>query len=112
MTLEPSAGTITSILRRPLSRHISRHRVDHKVGGVVVIHHFPGYEKRRRDCAKFAANLVTTPSVSPLTIGNLRRGFERRGGRRASHGGSAGAINWSVTSASAAKYLRALRQSE
>jgi len=101
MTSNLRAETIYfDCLRRPFGRGISRdHRVRHKVVGVVVIHHFPGYDEATKEIVrKFAANGYT-PSVSTSTIANLpmRVSTTRRPPREPVVG--CRTINWSVTSA-------------
>ena len=72
------------LLRRPIGRGVPRDdRRRQQVGGVVVIHHFPGYDEATKEIVrKFAANGYNSICVN-LYYSRVARGeSRRRGGRR------------------------------
>jgi len=106
--LEPSCrNDLLRFLRRPFGRaYLATTESDHKVGGVVVIHHFPGYDEATKEIVrKFAANGYNAVCVNLYYRESPDASFDDAAAAARASGGVP-TINWSVTSAAAAKYLR------
>ena len=92
-----------------IEAYLARPSEQGRRGGVVVIHHMPGYDRATKEIVRrFAETGLRRDLPQPLLARGAGRGAGRRRGHRPRAPAASPTSDWSATWPGAATYLRAL----